>query len=117
MEVEVKFSDVEFGLFKPAFNVTGKDGKVYLGAYLDFTANNIPWRQLVLEESIRGKERTSTLEESPVYASPNDDVYYLIERILECERECGEEIEIKYIGEDNDMMEKTIKRGRSDRPA
>lgn len=95
MKVKVKFRDTEFGLFEPSFTVNGKDGQSYRGVYLDFTANGVPWSQLVLEEGIRGREYGVTLDESPVYASANDGVYWIIERILNSERECDEEIEIE----------------------
>lgn len=54
----------------------------------------------------RDRMLDDTRSESPVFASANDGVYWIIERILDPERECGEEIEIEYEGED--MEEKTI---------
>lgn len=107
MKVKVKFRDTEFGLFEPSFEVDARDGlSRYRGVYLDFVANGVPWSQLVLEEGIRGWEYKEVLDENPVYASANDGVYWIIERILDSERECGEEIEFEYEGED--MEEKTI---------
>lgn len=96
MKVKVAFIDTDFGMFEPSFTVNGKDGQSYRGVYLDFTANGVPWSQLVLEEGIRGREYEHTLDESPVYASVNDEVYYIIERILREHGAGDEEIEIEY---------------------
>lgn len=108
MKVKVKFRDTEFGLFEPSFTVPVLgSAERFRGIYLDFTANGVPWSQLVLDEAMpRDRMLDDTRSESPVFASANDGVYWIIERILEPERECGEEIEIEYEGED--MEEKTI---------
>lgn len=109
MKVKVKFRDTEFGLFEPSFTVPDlRTGERFRGIYLDFEANGVPWSQLVLDQSIRRHQMLDeTLSESPVFASATDGVYWIIERILDPERECGEEIEIEYEGED-EMEEKTI---------
>lgn len=108
MKVKVKFRDTEFGLFEPSFTVPVLGtGERFRGIYLDFVANGVPWSQLVLDQSIRRYQMLEeTQSESPVFASATDGVYWIIERILDSERECGEEIEIEYEGED--MEEKTI---------
>lgn len=108
MKVKVKFRDTEFGLFEPSFTVPVLGtAERFRGIYLDFTANGVPWSQLVLDQSIQQYQMLEdTRSESPVFASANDGVYWIIERILDPERECGEEIEIEYEGED--MEEKTI---------
>ena len=108
MKVKVKFRDTEFGLFEPSFTVPVLGtGERFRGIYLDFVASGVPWSQLVLDQSIRRYQMLDeTLSESPVFASATDGVYWIIERILDSERECGEEIEIEYEGED--MEEKTI---------
>lgn len=104
MKVKVKFRDTEFGLFEPSFTVPVLgSAERFRGIYLDFTANGVPWSQLVLDEAM---PRDRIRSESPVFASANDGVYWIIERILDPERECGEEIEIEYEGEE--MEEKTI---------
>lgn len=102
MKVKVKFRDTEFGLFEPSFTVPVLGtAKQFRGIYLDFEASGVPWSQLVLDESIRRYEMLEeTRNESPVFASPNDGVYWIIERILDSERECCEEIEIEYEGEE-----------------
>ena len=108
MKVKVKFRDTEFGLFEPSFTVPiiGSSER-FRGIYLDFVADGVPWSQLVLDEAMpRGWILDETWDEGPVFASANDGVYWIIERILDSERECGEEIEIEYEGED--MEEKTI---------
>lgn len=87
MKVKVKFRDTEFGLFEPSFEMDGKNGLSYRAVYLDFVANGIPWLQLVLEEGIRGWEDEETLDESPVYASPNDGVYSIIEQVCATHQE------------------------------
>ena len=108
MKVKVKFRDTEFGLFEPSFLASSTDGHKYRASSLDFTVEGIPRSQLVLAEGARGKTVPflSADAERLVYASLNDGVYWIIERILDSERECGEEIEIEYEGED--MEEKTI---------
>lgn len=108
MKVKVKFRDTEFGLFEPSFTVPVLgSGERFRGIYLDFTANGVPWSQLVLDEAMpRDRMLDDTRSESPVFASANDGVYWIIERILDPERECGEEIEIEYEGEE--MEEKMI---------
>lgn len=108
MKVKVKFRDTEFGLFEPSFTVPVLGtGERFRGIYLDFEVNGVPWSQLVLDQSIRRYQMLEeTQSESPVFASATDGVYWIIERILDSERECGEEIEIEYEGED--MEEKTI---------
>lgn len=108
MKVKVKFRDTEFGLFEPSFTVPVLGtAERFRGIYLDFTASGVPWSQLVLDEAMpRGRMLYETRDESPFFASLNDGVYWIIERILDSERECGEEIEIEYEGED--MEEKTI---------
>lgn len=108
MKVKVKFRDTEFGLFEPSFTVPVLGtAERFRGIYLDFMANGVPWSQLVLDQSIqRYQMLEETQSESPVFASATDEVYWIIERILDPERECGEEIEIEYEGED--MEEKTI---------
>lgn len=108
MKVKVKFRDTEFGLFEPSFTVPVLGtGERFRGIYLDFEANGVPWSQLVLDQSIqRYQMLEDTQSESPVFASATDGVYWIIERILNSERECGEEIEIEYEGEE--MNEKTI---------
>jgi hypothetical protein len=108
MKVKVKFPDTEFGLFEPSFTVPVLGtAERFRGIYLDFKANGVPWSQLVLDEAIpRNRMLDETWDESPFFASTNDMVYWIIERILDSERECGEEIEIEYEGED--MEEKTI---------
>lgn len=108
MKVKVKFRDTEFGLFEPSFTVSVLGAaERFRGIYLDFVANGVPWSQLVLDQSIRRHQMLDdTKSESPVFASATDGVYWIIERILDSERECGEEIEIEYEGED--MEEKTI---------
>lgn len=108
MKVKVKFRDTEFGLFEPSFTVPVLGtGERFRGIYLDFVANGVPWSQLVLDQSIRRYQMLEdTQSESPVFASATDEVYWIIERILDSERECGEEIEIEYEGEE--MNEKTI---------
>lgn len=108
MKVKVKFRDTEFGLFEPSFTVPVLgSAERFRGIYLDFTANGVPWSQLVLDEAMpRDRMLDETRDESPFFASPNDGVYWIIERVLDSERECGEEIEIEYEGED--MEEKTI---------
>lgn len=108
MKVKVKFRDTEFGLFEPSFTVPVLgSAERFRGIYLDFTANGVPWSQLVLDEAMpRDRILDDTWSESPVFASANDGVYWIIERILDPERECGEEIEIEYEGEE--MEEKTI---------
>ncbi len=108
MKVKVKFRDTEFGLFEPSFTVPVLGtGERFRGIYLDFEANGVPWSQLVLDQSIRRYQMLEeTQSESPVFASATDGVYWIIERILDSERECGEEIEIEYEGEE--MNEKTI---------
>ena len=108
MKVKVKFRDTEFGLFEPSFTVPVLGtGERFRGIYLDFVANGVPWSQLVLDQSIqRYQMLEETQSESPVFASATDGVYWIIERILDSERECGEEIEIEYEGEE--MSEKTI---------
>ena len=108
MKVKVKFRDTEFGLFEPSFTVPVLGtGERFRGIYLDFVANGVPWSQLVLDQSIqRYQMLEDTQSESPVFASATDGVYWIIERILDSERECGEEIEIEYEGEE--MNEKTI---------
>jgi len=108
MKVKVKFRDTEFGLFEPSFTVPVLGtGERFRGIYLDFVADGVPWSQLVLDQSIqRYQMLEDTQSESPVFASATDGVYWIIERILDSERECGEEIEIEYEGEV--MEEKTI---------
>ena len=108
MKVKVKFRDTEFGLFEPSFTVPVLGtGERFRGIYLDFVANGVPWSQLVLDQSIqRYQMLEDTQSESPVFASATDGVYWIIERILDSERECGEEIEIEYEGEE--VSEKTI---------
>ena len=108
MKAKVKFRDTEFGLFEPSFTVPVLGtGERFRGIYLDFVANGVPWSQLVLDQSIRRYQMLEeTQSESPVFASATDGVYWIIERILDSERECCEEIEIEYEGED--MEEKTI---------
>lgn len=108
MKVKVKFRDTEFGLFEPSFTVPVLgSAERFRGIYLDFVASGVPWSQLVLDEAMpRDRILDETWGESPVFASTNDGVYWIIERILDSERECGEEIEIEYEGED--MEEKTI---------
>lgn len=108
MKVKVKFRDTEFGLFEPSFTVPVLgSAERFRGIYLDFVASGVPWSQLVLDQSIRRHQMLDeTLSESPVFASATDGVYWIIERILDSERECGEEIEIEYEGEE--MNEKTI---------
>ena len=108
MKVKVNFRDTEFGLFEPSITVPVLGtGERFRGIYLDFVASGVPWSQLVLDQSIRRYQMLDeTLSESPVFASATDGVYWIIERILDPERECGEEIEIEYEGED--MEEKTI---------
>lgn len=108
MKVKVKFRDTEFGLFKPSFTVPVLGtGERFRGIYLDFVADGVPWSQLVLDQSIqRYQMLEDTQSESPVFASATDGVYWIIERILDSERECCEEIEIEYEGEE--MEEKTI---------
>lgn len=108
MKVKVKFRDTEFGLFEPSFTVPVLgSAERFRGIYLDFTANGVPWSQLVLDEAMpRDRMLDDTWSESPVFASANDGVYWIIERVLDSERECCEEIEIEYEGED--MEEKTI---------
>lgn len=108
MKVKVKFRDTEFGLFEPSFTVPVLgSAERFRGIYLDFVASGVPWSQLVLDQSIRRYQMLEeTQSESPVFASATDGVYWIIERILDSERECGEEIEIEYEGED--MEEKTI---------
>jgi len=108
MKVKVKFRDTEFGLFEPSFTVPVLGtAERFRGIYLDFVANGVPWSQLVLDQSIqRYQMLEDTQSESPVFASATDGVYWIIERILDSERECGEEIEIEYEGEG--MNEKTI---------
>lgn len=113
MKVKVKFRDTEFGLFEPSFTVPVLGtGERFRGIYLDFTANGVPWSQLVLDEAMpRDKILDETWGESPVFASTNDGVYWIIERILDSERECGEEIEIEYEGEDMEEMTITVPAG------
>lgn len=108
MKVKVKFRDTEFGLFEPSFTVPVLGtAERFRGIYLDFVANGVPWSQLVLDEAMpRDRILDETWGESPFFASPNDGVYWIIERILDSERECCEEIEIEYEGEE--MNEKTI---------
>ena len=108
MKVKVKFRDTEFGLFEPSFLASSTDGHQYRASSLDFTVEGIPRSQLVLAEGARGKTVPflSADAERLVYASLNDGVYWIIERILDSERECGEEIEIEYEGKE--MNEKTI---------
>lgn len=108
MKVKVKFRDTEFGLFEPSFTVPVLGtAERFRGIYLEFTADGVPWSQLVLDQSIqRHQMLEDTQSESPVFASATDGVYWIIERILDSERECGEEIEIEYEGEG--MNEKTI---------
>lgn len=108
MKVKVKFRDTEFGLFEPSFTVPVLGtAERFRGIYLDFVADGVPWSQLVLDQSIqRYQMLEETQSESPVFASATDGVYWIIERILDSERECGEEIEIEYEGEE--MEEKTI---------
>lgn len=108
MKVKVKFRDTEFGLFEPSFTVPVLGtAERFRGIYLEFTADGVPWSQLVLDQSIqRYQMLEDTQSESPVFASATDGVYWIIERILDSERECGEEIEIEYEGEE--MNEKTI---------
>ena len=108
MKVKVKFRDTEFGLFEPSFTVPVLgSAERFRGIYLDFVASGVPWSQLVLDEAMpRDRMLDDTRSESPVFASTNDGVYWIIERILDPERECGEEIEIEYEGEE--MNEKTI---------
>ena len=108
MKVKVKFRDTEFGLFEPSFTVPVLGtAERFRGIYLDFVANGVPWSQLVLDQLIpRYQMLGETLSETPVFASATDRVYWIIERILDTERGCGEEIEIEYEGED--MEEKTI---------
>lgn len=108
MKVKVKFRDTEFGLFEPSFTVPVLGtGERFRGIYLDFVADGVPWSQLVLDQSIRRYQMLEeTQSESPVFASATDGVYWIIERILDSERECGKEIEIEYEGEE--MEEKTI---------
>jgi hypothetical protein len=111
MKVKVKFRDTEFGLFEPSFTVPvlGTTER-FRGIYLDFVANGVPWSQLVLDQSIpRYQMLGETLSETPVFASATDGVYWIIERILDTERGCGEEIEIEYEGEE---MNKTLDIGR-----
>lgn len=111
MKVKVKFCDTEFGLFEPSFTVPVLGtAERFRGIYLDFTVDGVPWSQLVLDQSIRRYQMLEdTLGESPVFASANDGVYWIIERILDSERECGEEIEIEHEGKEegaNDMKVK-----------
>lgn len=108
MKVKVKFRDTEFGLFEPSFTVPVLGtAERFRGIYLDFEANGVPWSQLVLDEAMpRDRMLDETWDESPFFASPNDGVYWIIERVLDSERECCEEIEVEYEGED--MEEKTI---------
>lgn len=102
MKVKVKFRDTEFGLFEPSFTVPILgSAERFRGIYLDFVAAGVPWSQLVLDEAMpRDWILDETWDENPVFASANDGVYWIIERILDSERECGEEIEIEYEGED-----------------
>lgn len=108
MKVKVKFRDTEFGLFEPSFTVPVLGtGERFRGIYLHFKTGGVPRVQLVLDEAMpRNRILDETWGESPVFASTNDGVYWIIERILDSERECGEEIEIEYEGEE--MEEKTI---------
>lgn len=108
MKVKVKFRNTEFGLFEPSFTVPVLGtAERFRGIYLDFEANGVPWSQLVLDQSIRRYQMLEeTQGESPVFASATDGVYWIIERVLDSERECCEEIEIEYEGKD--MEEKTI---------
>lgn len=108
MKVKVKFRDTEFGLFEPSFTVPVLGtAERFRGIYLDFEANGVPWSQLVLDQSIRRYQMLEdTQSESPVFASATDGVYWIIERILGSERECGGEIEIEYEGDE--MEKKTI---------
>lgn len=108
MKVKVKFRDTEFGLFEPSFTVPVLGtGERFRGIYLDFVANGVPWSQLVLDQSLqRHQMLEDTQGEHPVFASATDEVYWIIERILNSERGCCEEIEIEYEGED--MNENTI---------
>lgn len=106
MKVKVKFRDTEFGLFEPSFTVPVLGtAERFRGIYLDFTANGVPWSQLVLDEAMpRNGILSDTWAEGPVFASANDGVYWIIERTLESKG--YDDIEIEYEGED--MEEKTI---------
>lgn len=114
MKVKVKFCDTEFGLFEPSFTVPALGtAERFRGIYLDFVANGVPWSQLVLDQSIRRYQMLDeTQGESPVFASATDGVYWIIERILDSERECGEEIEIEYEGEEMSRKNATLDIGR-----
>lgn len=100
INVKVKFSDTEFGMFEPSFGIKAKDGFKYRGAYLDFTADGYHHRRLVVNESMRGKEPDETLKKNPVYASLNDDVYFIISQIVHSQY--GVDVEIEYEDEGNE---------------
>ena len=90
-KVFLKFRDAPFGMFQPSFLVDARDGRKYRGAYLEFSAHGIPWCQLVLDRTIRGKEYEETLSESPIYAAPSDTVYSLVATAL------GKPVDITYV--------------------
>ena len=91
-KVFLKFRDAPFGLFQPSFLVDARDGRKYRGAYLEFSANGLPWCQLVLDCTIRGKEYEETLSESPIFALPSASVYSVVARAV------GRPVDIVFVG-------------------
>lgn len=77
-KVFLKFRDTPFRLFQPSFLVDAKDGRKYRGAYLEFSANGLPWCQLVLDWAMMGKVYEETLSESPIFAFPSASVYSVV---------------------------------------
>lgn len=90
-KVFLKFRNVTFGAFRPSFLVDARDGRKYRGAYLEFSAYGLPWCQLVLDRTIRGKEYEETLSESPIYAAPSVPVYSLVATAL------GKPVDVTFI--------------------
>ena len=91
-KVFLKFRDAPFGLFRPSFLVDAMDGRKYRGAYLEFSANGLPWCQLVLDWAMMGKEYEETLSESPIYALPHDTAYNLVSCAI------GRPVDIVFVG-------------------
>ena len=91
-KVLLKFRDTPFRLFQPSFLVDAKDGRKYRGAYLEFSANGLPWCQLVLDWAMVGKEYEETLSESPIFAHPSASVYDVVARAV------GGPVDITFVG-------------------
>lgn len=90
-KVFLKFRDTPFRLFRPSFLVDARDGRKYRGAYLEFSANGLPWCQLVLDWAMMGEEYEETLSESPIFAHPSASVYSVVARAV------GRPVDITFV--------------------